>query len=123
MPLGGGLAAADGPLPIGDIIGGGIILGAGIYDTYKAWQYWNENTEDEEMCPIPDSPSDSPGEDWEWKGSGPPESGKGNWVNVKTGQKLHPDLNHLPPKGPHWGLTNPDGSKWDYFPGKGWVKN
>ena len=83
----------------------------------KIWQAWNENTEDEEMCPIPDSPSDSPGEDWEWKGSGPPESGKGNWVNDKTGQKLHPDLNHLPPKGPHWGLTNPDGSKWDYFPG------
>ena len=82
-----------------------------------------ESAEEEECdCPIPDSPSGSPGEEWEWKGSGPPESGKGNWVNVETGQKLHPDLHHLPPKGPHWGLTNPDGSKWDYFPGKGWEK-
>jgi hypothetical protein len=73
--------------------------------------------------PIPTSPNGSPGEGWGWKGSGPPESGKGNWVNPETGQKLHPDLNHPAPKGPHWGLTNPDGSKWDFFPDKGkWEK-
>jgi hypothetical protein len=70
---------------------------------------------------IPEDPSKSPGEGWEWHGSGAPETGRGNWVNDKTGQKLHPDINHEPPKGPHWGLTNPDGSKWDYFPGKGWI--
>ncbi len=47
------------------------------------------------------------------KERGQPESGKGNRVNPETGQKIHPDAHHLPPKGPHWGLTNPDGTKWD----------
>ncbi|CAK0764417.1 hypothetical protein CCP4SC76_4100001 [Gammaproteobacteria bacterium] len=70
-------------------------------------------------APIPNSPGESPGDGWVWKGSGPPESGKGNWVNPITGQKIHPDLNHPEPKGPHWGLTNPDKSKWDFFPNSG----
>ena len=69
---------------------------------------------------VPDNFAESPDQDWNWKGTAPPESGKGNWVNEKTGQRLHPDSCHLPPKGPHWGLTNPDGTKWDYFPGSGW---
>ncbi len=93
---------------------------------------WNENDREDKVCepeedpeptvPIPDDPSDSPGEGWEWHGTGTPESGRGNWVNDETGQKLHPDINHDPPKGPHWRLKNPNGSKWDYFPGKGWVR-
>ncbi len=32
LPIAGGAAAADGPLPIGDIVGAGLILGAIIYD-------------------------------------------------------------------------------------------
>jgi hypothetical protein len=110
--------------PYGDILAGAIIAGAGALDLYS---YWNEKVNEgtdvaqpDPAAPIPDNPSDSPGEDWVWKGGGPPESGKGNWVNDKTGQRLHPDLCHPAPKGPHWGLTNPDGSKWDYFPGEGW---
>ena len=43
---------------------------------------------------------DVPG--FEWKGSGSPISGHGNYVNVQTGEWLHPDLNHGPPIGPHW---------------------
>jgi hypothetical protein len=87
----------------------------------------NDNSQNGAQSPnpapnIPQNPSDSPGKGWEWKGKGDPSDGKGNWVNDGTGQKLHPDLNHPPPKPPHWGLTNPDGSKWDFFPGKGWVK-
>ena len=39
---------------------------------------------------------------FEWKGSGLPISGKGNFVNSQTGEWLHPDLNHGPPIGPHW---------------------
>lgn len=39
---------------------------------------------------------------FEWRGSGTPASGKGNFVNMKTGEWLHPDLNHGPPIGPHW---------------------
>ena len=68
--------------------------------------------------PIPADASQAPGEGWEWKGDGPPGSREGNWVNPETGQKLHPDLDHPPGKDPHWGLTNPDGSKWGYFPSK-----
>ena len=37
---------------------------------------------------------------FEWNGSGPPSSGKGNWV--KGDEKLNPDYDHKPPKGPHW---------------------
>ena len=65
---------------------------------------------------LPWVPGKSPGVDWTWKGRGTPDSGKGNWVNDKTGQKLHPDLHHPMPKGPHWGVEQPDGSKWDVFP-------
>jgi RHS repeat-associated protein len=67
---------------------------------------------------LPWKPGVSPGKDWVWKGSDTPQSGKGNWVNEKTDQKLHPDLNHPDPKGPHWGLTQPDGTKIDIFPPK-----
>ena len=65
---------------------------------------------------LPWTPGESPGEGWEWRGKGTPESGKGNWVNRGTGQKLHPDLNHPAPKGPHWGLTQPSGTQIDIFP-------
>jgi hypothetical protein len=65
---------------------------------------------------LPWDKGKSPGEDWTWKGKGDAESGKGNWVNDKTGQKLHPDFDHPDPKGPHWGLQQPDGEKYDIFP-------
>ncbi len=48
---------------------------------------------DPTKCTIPD---------FEWRGSGTPASGRGNFVNMKTGEWLHPDLNHGPPSGPHW---------------------
>ncbi len=71
--------------------------------------------------PLPDDPAHCPGDGWEWRGNGPPGSGKGNWVNPETGGKLHPDFGHPPPKGPHWGYTDLDGNKWDFFPdGRGW---
>ncbi|WP_341809371.1 RHS repeat-associated core domain-containing protein [Xanthomonas oryzae pv. oryzicola] len=71
--------------------------------------------------PLPDDPQECPGEGWEWRGNGPPGSDKGNWVNPATGGKLHPDFGHKPPKGPHWGYTDGEGNKWDYFPdGRGW---
>lgn len=49
-------------------------------------------------------PTECPGEGFEWRGKGSPESGKGNWLNPNTGEKLHPDLWHPEPKGPHWGV-------------------
>ncbi|HRH01748.1 MAG TPA: polymorphic toxin type 37 domain-containing protein [Bacteroidia bacterium] len=67
---------------------------------------------------LPWNKGESPGKDWKWRGNGDAESGKGNWVNEKTGQKLHPDFDHPDPKGPHWGLQQPDGSIIDIFPPK-----
>lgn len=58
--------------------------------------------------PIPwDDPSRPPWTGAVWKGSGPPGSDKGAWVNPGTGETLHPDLNHGPPEGPHWDYENP----------------
>ncbi|MBF0137125.1 MAG: hypothetical protein HQL65_12865, partial [Magnetococcales bacterium] len=118
----GGTLGAD------SVLGGVVGLGTGLIGGQALWDHLlaNEDTNSPDAPsptpPIPSDPSSSPGEDWKWKGSGTPESGKGNWVNDKTGQKLHPDLNHPLPKGPHWGLTNPDKSKWDFFSGSGWKK-
>ena len=64
-----------------------------------------------------DDPNVPPGEDFEWKGKGSPESGKGNWVNKDTGEWYHPDLNHGEPIGPHWdyGQKGTPG-EWRIFP-------
>lgn len=56
-------------------------------------------------------PTKQPGKDYEWRGKGDPVSGKGAWVNPKTGETLHPDLNHGPPHGPHWDYNYPGGGK------------
>jgi len=68
---------------------------------------------------LPDDPQECPGDDWEWKGKGEPGSSEGNWYNPKTKEKLHPDFNHPEPKPPHWGYTDGQGKKWDYFPKNG----
>lgn len=60
---------------------------------------------------LGNDPSKSPGKGFEWKGKGSPESGKGSWVkNWKqpNEEKLHPDINHPPPKAPHWDYEGPD---------------
>lgn len=54
-------------------------------------------------------PNKSPGKNFEWRGKGDPSSGKGAWVNTKTGETLHPDLNHGAPYGPHWDYNYPGG--------------
>jgi hypothetical protein len=54
----------------------------------------------------------SPGEGFEWKGRGRPETGKGQWVKndgLPIKESLHPDFDHPPPKGPHWDYVGPDG--------------
>jgi hypothetical protein len=53
-----------------------------------------------------DDPLTPPGPGFGWKGKGTPESGDGSWHNPETGDKLHPDLNHPEPIGPHWDWTN-----------------
>ncbi|WP_134218332.1 RHS repeat-associated core domain-containing protein [Pelotomaculum sp. FP] len=75
----------------------------------------------EELRQVPDMPTtppdQPPGDGWEWRGSGEPGSGNGNWYNPKTGQSLNPDLNHPEPIGPHWDFRARDTkSKWRLFP-------
>ncbi len=53
-----------------------------------------------------DDPSIPPGDGFEWRGPGKVGSEFGEWYNSITGDQLHPDLDHLPPKGPHWGWRN-----------------
>ena len=65
-------------------------------------------------------PTKPPGEGFEWRGKGSPESGKGNWLNPSTGEKLHPDLSHPEPKGPHWGYKDAGGTTYDLYPNGSW---
>lgn len=60
---------------------------------------------------LGNDPTKCPGEGFEWKGKGGPETGKGNWVKndgLPTQVSLHPDINHPPPKAPHWDYVGPD---------------
>ncbi|MCC7084275.1 MAG: hypothetical protein IT427_04630, partial [Pirellulales bacterium] len=73
--------------------------------------------------PIPPGPYTPPGPGWIWKGPPYDPTGGpcGSW-NSPEGDKLHPDLHHPQPKGPHWGWRDPYGNRWDYFPDTGkWV--
>jgi RHS repeat-associated protein len=56
----------------------------------------------ERAKPCFDDPSISPGEGWEWRGAGPPQTGKGSWWNPRTEESLHPDLGHGGQIGPHY---------------------
>ncbi len=68
--------------------------------------------------PSYNDPTQKPGPDWEWRGSGDPESGKGSYVRGPKGQTeiLHPDLNHPDPLGPHWDYTDSGGNSFRIFP-------
>ena len=63
-----------------------------------------EKSKERNPCPVkpPEDPSQPPGPDWVWRGKGTPGSEEGGWFNPKTGETLHPDLNHPLPEGPHW---------------------
>ena len=53
-----------------------------------------------------DDPTIPPDDGFVWRGPGEVGSDKGEWYNPLTGDQLHPDLFHKPPKGPHWGWRN-----------------
>ena len=122
------LCGADTVLPIGDIIYISGIVILGIYTTVSIAQEIASpiSFEDEEKTesnipniPYPgDDPTKKPDDDYEWKGEKPEGGKKGTWANDKTGEQLHPDLDHPKPVGPHWDYT--DGSKpkkwWRIFP-------
>ncbi len=80
-----------------------------------------EEEEEPELNPPPypgDDPTQSPGEDWEWRGQpgSVPGDKNGNWYNPKTGESLSPDLDHPPPIEPHWDWRAPDGKWYRYYP-------
>jgi RHS repeat-associated protein len=72
----------------------------------------------ERLTDLPnfDDPSQSPGDDWEWRGSGPPGSSDGAWHNPKTGESLHPDLDHPDPVDPHYDWISPGGERFRIYP-------
>lgn len=59
LPIAGGAAAADGPVPVGDLIGLGLILGAIIYDAC---------TDDDDFCYTRWEAEDT--RCWQWKSLG-----------------------------------------------------
>ena len=63
-----------------------------------------------------DDPSIPPGQGYEWRGNGPPTSGKGNWFNPTTEEMYYPDFNHDPPIESHWDYTDPSGKSFRLFP-------
>lgn len=58
----------------------------------------------------------APGPGYEWRGSGTPESGRGNWYNPTTGESMHPDLSHADPIGPHWDYRDSSGREFRIMP-------
>lgn len=114
------LCGVDAMLPVGDAIFGTGILILGIYSLTVAdcvttpqisLEEEKEATEPEppDVTYPGDDPAKAPGEDYEWKGQEPVGGDKGSWVNGKTGEQLHPDLNHKPGVDPHYDYT--DGTK------------
>lgn len=53
-------------------------------------------------------PAKCPGEGFEWRGKDPVGGKRGNWTNAQTGESLHPDIDHPPPKQPHWDYIGKD---------------
>lgn len=77
---------------VGATLGGALIGGtAGYYISESSKVKYPGNNP--EKCEAPG---------FEWRGDGTVSSGKGNFVNMQTGEWLHPDLQHGPPIGPHW---------------------
>lgn len=54
---------------------------------------------------------------FEWRGQpgSTPGSKSGNYYNPNTGETLRPDLNHMPPVGPHWDYKDSSGNWFRMF--------
>lgn len=55
---------------------------------------------------LGNDPAKCPGEGWEWRGDCEPGGKEGAWFNSSKGESLHADLDHPPPKKPHWDYKN-----------------
>ena len=126
------LCAADGTLPVGEVLYflGIVVLGGLALENPKEIEIprisFDEDNDDnqENSNDVPnitypgDDPSQTPGDDYEWKGQKPEGGSKGSWINKNTGEQFHPDLNHPKPVGPHWDYTDGKLPKrwWRVFP-------
>ena len=79
----------------------------------------NSKTEESESYKIPDVeyPGDDPTvapEGYEWTGPDPQGEKRGGYKNKNPNKRdsWHPNLDHGPPKGPHWDYNDIYGTKW-----------
>jgi hypothetical protein len=68
-------------------------------------------------------PTKCPGEGFEWRGKGTPESGQGGWYNPGSNETLHPDIEHAPPIPPHWDYVGPNEERARLFLDGTWTWN
>ena len=120
------LCAADGPIPVGDMLYGLGILALGGISIWAVSDSQDESTVSEaragseeatDVTEVPDVtyPGDDPAEapdGTSWRGSGPQGSKEGNYYNQETGESWHPDLDHPDPIGPHWDYRDRAGAWW-----------
>ncbi len=70
--------------------------------------------------PYPTNPALPPGPDYVWRGApgSTPGDSKGSWYNPKTGESLHPDLNHEEGIDPHYdyNIRGSGHRGWRWFP-------
>jgi len=112
LPLAGACAAADGPIPAGDLIAIVILIGAIVIEASEA-----DDAPPPLPCPWPDNKvpdTDSPPEGWERT---PPVDGNFTRIPIGLAWSLRPDLGHPPPIGPHWDVWPRGGSKLRHPPG------
>ena len=132
------LALIDGPLPIGEILGGliGVLIVADVLNA--AQNETPEKSKDKPQEP-PSSTTESktppsdvevpdvkyPGDDptvapdgYEWTGPDPQGGERGGYKNTDPGKRdsWHPDLNHPGDINPHWDYNDVFGHKWRVFP-------
>ncbi len=88
--------AGGGSVSVGTAVANAGVLSLGLGILFAEWQpgTWPG-----------DDPTVPPGDGFIWRGPGEVGSKFGEWYNPKTGDQLHPDLNHPLPKGPHWGWS------------------
>lgn len=124
-------SAADGPLPVGEAIGIGILVYTVGEIGYRVYQSSGEEPNAEGAgerikelvgdAPTTESVKGLAEKGWEWRGK-PGEavgSDKGAFVNPETGEQIHNDLDSHASgsdRGPHVTYTDGSGRRWDHFP-------
>lgn len=127
LPVAGGLALMDGPLPFGDIVGAIGIAGSLIYDVLTlpiSGPMLSESGEGDGALSAPRPPAIPNGWDgttppavgWRWRGPDAPGGERGAWVSPDGKESLLPDFGHTEPPGPHVDWNAPGKGRWRIFP-------